>query len=80
MITAIREQTFPVFSAEKLTAVLSEQGRQLNWFAARVGYSQTMVSKVLNGHFPMSERFAVRAAHVLDIRVEELLAEPEAAA
>lgn len=80
MSTATREQTYPVFSAAKLSDILAEQGRRLDWFTARIGYSQTMVSKVLNGHFPMSERFAVRAAHVLDVRVEELLAEPEAAA
>jgi plasmid maintenance system antidote protein VapI len=62
----------------KLRAVMETQGRRVDWLADQLEVGETHVSKVLNGHAPLAEKFALKAARVLGVPVEMLRADEHA--
>lgn len=58
------------YDAHKLRKVMDAQGRRADWLADQMEYHETHIYKVLNGHTPMSAKFAQKAARVLGVPVE----------
>ena len=57
---------------------MDAQGRRVSWLADQLDVGETHVSKVLNGHAPLAEKFALKAARVLGVPVEMLRADEPA--
>ena len=67
-----------IYDPEKLRSVLAAQGRRVDWLAEMTDYDPATISRFLNGSYPISDKFAKRAAGYLGVPVEMLLADAEA--
>lgn len=61
-----------IFNPERIDTLLETQGRKQDWLAQVTGYSPGQVSRILNGHEPVTEEFAQRAARHLGVPIEWL--------
>ena len=68
------------FDHQKIRRIMDAQGRRNDWLAARVGLSESSITRILQGSRPINEQFAQSAADALQIPMEFLLSdEPEPA-
>lgn len=58
--------------AERLFAILADQGRSLTWLASRMNYTREYVSLIKSGKRPVTDEFVRRAASVLGLPANEL--------
>lgn len=70
----------PTFSARRLRELLASRNLTNRWLAGETGYNEATVSRFVQGHLPISRKFAVRAADALDIPLSWLLEVSEVAA
>lgn len=63
------------YSGQKLKKILEFQGRRMDWFAEQLGIDASYVSHLKSGAMPITDPIAQRAARVLDVPVEFLLAD-----
>jgi len=71
-----------MYSSQRLRELLETQGRKHDWLAEQTEYERETVTRFLTGAYPISEKFAVRAAKALQVPVTWLTkstAEVEAA-
>lgn len=61
------------FDHRALREVMDYQGRSPEWLAEVTGYSREHVSRLLNGHLPITAKFADRAGRALGIPPMRLL-------
>jgi antitoxin component HigA of HigAB toxin-antitoxin module len=66
------------FDGNKLMLVLEIQGRTVRWLAARTGYNEAGVSRMLNGKQPLTRQFVEAAAPVLGIPPDLLVSDEPA--
>lgn len=57
------------YDPERIQEALQAQGRSQVWLADVTGYNPSTVSQILNGHMPMTAKFATVAARFLGIPV-----------
>lgn len=72
------------YDPERIQQALQAQGRTQAWLADVTGYNPSTVSLILNGHMPVTSKFATAAARYLGVPVQWLaiewpVAEPVAA-
>lgn len=64
-----------IFDPVKLQQAVEAQGRRVDWLADMTEYDRATVSRFLSGTYPISEKFATRAARALGIPVDWLRAD-----
>jgi len=52
--------------------ILAEQGRTQKWLARRAEYTEEYVSRVLNGHVPLTHELMLRFSEILELPVSVL--------
>ena len=55
------------YDSSRLFAMMDAQGRRDGWLAEQVGVSKSLVSRIRSGERFADERFAERAARVLQV-------------
>lgn len=60
------------FSPRKIQELLAEQGHTQEWLAEQTGYTPEMISRYMNGHHPITLKFALKASRVLGVPVHWL--------
>lgn len=55
------------YDPNRIAELLRVQGRTQDWLADITGYDRATVSRVLNGHQPLSGKFAAASARVLGV-------------
>ena len=70
----------PVFSPRRIREVLAARDVDQRWLAGATGYSEESISRFMQGHRPISRKFAVRAADVLGVPLHWLLEDEQVAA
>jgi plasmid maintenance system antidote protein VapI len=68
-----------MYSPERLRRLMETQGRKHDWLADQTDYARETVSRFMTGEYPISDKFALRAAKALQVPVE-WLCDPEPAA
>lgn len=61
-----------MYSPQKLRELLKAQGRTVNWLAEATEYAPETITRYMNGHQPISQKFAARAALLLGVPVSWL--------
>jgi transcriptional regulator with XRE-family HTH domain len=61
------ESGIMMYSPTRLRELLEEQGRKHEWLADHTGYERETVTRYLTGAYPISEKFAQRAAKALGV-------------
>lgn len=59
----------PRYIGTRIAPVLQVQGRKARWLAARVGVSESMISKIAAGDRFAGEELASRIAEVLGVEI-----------
>lgn len=65
----------PVFSSRRIREVMAARDVDQRWLAGATEYDEATISRFMQGHRPISKKFAVRVADVLEVPLHWLLEE-----